>query len=299
MAADSEVQAGNASPAPQPTQPREQQAEVGTRLSAQEIHDNVIAPGEKELERSVLSLFWSALASGLVMGFSFLASAYVTQLVSPEYANAAAAAVYPLGFMFVIMARSELFTENTLVPVIPFLHRRDAETFRQLVKVWGVLLVGNLIGALLYALVLARTPMVSAALDPALLQVAEHATEGGFWTVAYKAVFAGWLIALLSWLLASTHSTGAQLVLIWLATAPISAFNFRHCVAGSIEAFYRADLGAASWGEMIGSFVVPAVLGNAVGGVLLVALLNYGQVAAETDESGGKPHHRYYYKDQS
>jgi formate/nitrite transporter FocA (FNT family) len=72
-------------------------------------------------------------------------------------------------------------------------------------------------------------------------------------------------------------------VLIWLCTAPISALAFRHSIAGSIEAFYTAAIGQASWGSMLGEFVVPSVLGNAIGGVLLVALLNYGQVAAERE----------------
>jgi formate/nitrite transporter FocA (FNT family) len=102
----------------------------------------------------------------------------------------------------------------------------------------------------------------------------------------YAGVFAGWLIALLSWVLAATHSTPAQLALIWLCTAPISAFHFRHSIAGSVEAFYRAASAQAGWGTMVGDFIIPAVLGNAIGGVLLVALLNYGQVAPEKE--GGK-----------
>jgi formate/nitrite transporter FocA (FNT family) len=102
--------------------------------------------------------------------------------------------------------------------------------------------------------------------------------------VLYAGIFAGWLIALLSWLLAATHSTGAQIALIWLCTAPIAALQFRHSIAGSVEAFYRAAGGEASWGAMLSDFVVPSVLGNAIGGVLLVALLNYGQVATEKEE---------------
>jgi formate/nitrite transporter FocA (FNT family) len=82
-------------------------------------------------------------------------------------------------------------------------------------------------------------------------------------------------------LLASTHATGAQLALIWITTAPISALGFRHSIAGAVEAFYRAAVGDAPWRAMLGDFVAPAVLGNAVGGVVLVALLNYGQVASE------------------
>lgn len=264
----------------------EHQPESGTRLTATEIHENIREPAEKEIERPAAALLLSALASGLAIGFSFLAAAFASQLAADHYKTAAAAAAYPLGFIFVIMARSELFTENTLVPVVPFLERRDRETFRKLLRLWALLLLGNLVGAVIFAWTLARTPMVEPALHDALRHLASEATSGGFGPVLYGGVYAGWLIALLAWLLASTRYTGAQLAFIWLCTAPIHALGFKHSIAGSVEAFYLAAGGRASWGDMLVNFVVPSVLGNAIGGVLLVALLNYGQVAAERE--GGK-----------
>ena len=259
--------------------------ESGTRLTALEIHENIRRPAEKEMRRPATALLWSALASGRVFGFSFLARAFAWVLVSSEdHRNGAAAAAYPLGFIFVIMARSELFTENTLVPVIPFLANRNRETFVRLLRMWVLLLVGNLLGALIFGWVVAKTPVVAESLRPALLTIAAEATSGRFGQIVYGGVFAGWLIALLSWLLASTRSTGAQIALIWLCTAPISALHFRHSIAGSVEAFYRAAVGHASWDSMLTGFVIPSVLGNAIGGVLLVALLNYGQVASDKEE---------------
>jgi formate/nitrite transporter FocA (FNT family) len=263
-----------------------EEAEAGTRLTAEEIHRNILEPGEKELQRPTASLLWSSLASGLVIGFSFVGGAYASSLASGAHSHAAFAAVYPLGFILVIMARSELFTENTLVPVVPFLEHRDAKTFRQLLRVWALLLIGNLVGALIFGWALARTPVVEASLHRELGRIAAEATSGSFGEVVYAGVFAGWLIALLSWLLGSTHSTGAQIALIWICTAPIAALRFRHSIAGAVEAFYRAGAGGASWGEMLSGFVIPAVIGNAIGGVLLVALLNHGQVAAERSGQG-------------
>jgi len=260
----------------------------GTRLTAAEIHENIIGPGEKELTRPSASLLWSALASGLVIGFSFIGGGFVASLTAPAYAHAAFAAVYPLGFILVIMARSELFTENTLVPVVPFLERRDANTFRRLLRVWMLLLIGNLVGAAIFGWALARTPVVEPSLHAELGRLAAEATSGSFGRTVYAGVFAGWLIALLSWLLASTHATGAQIALIWICTAPIAALRFKHSIAGAVEAFYRAASGGAGWGEMLGGFVAPAVIGNAIGGVLLVALLNHGQVAADRAE-GQRP----------
>lgn len=262
----------------------ERPPEKGTRLTAVEIHDNILGPARLEMRRPAASLFWSALASGLVIGFSFVLGAFAAATVPDRYDHAAVSATYPVGFILVIIARSELFTENTLVPVIPFLERRDLATFMQLIRMWVLLLIGNLLGAAIFGWTLARTGMVDGSLRPSLLAIARSATDGSFGTVLYGGVFAGWLIALLAWLLASTRYTGAQIALIWLCTAPIAALRFRHSIAGSVEAFYRAAAGDAGWGAMLGGFVVPAVLGNAIGGVLLVALLNYGQVAPDKEE---------------
>jgi formate-nitrite transporter family protein len=255
--------------------------ETGTRLSALEIHENIRAPAVEEMDRPASSLFFSSLAAGMLIAFSFLASGYVHSFVAEPYTDAAITLVYPLGFLFVVIGRSELFTENTLEPVIPFLHNKDLATFKKMMRLWGILIVGNLIGALVVAWIAGRTGMVEDKLGPHLQEVARKATEGGFGTVFYKAIFAGWLIALLAWLLAATQDTIAQIVLIWLTTAPIHAFHFRHSIAGSVEAFYRAVTGTAAWGDMLSGFIAPALLGNAIGGVVLVALFNYAQVAEE------------------
>jgi formate/nitrite transporter FocA (FNT family) len=255
----------------------------GTRLTAEQIHENVLRPGEHEIRRTAAALLWSALAAGLVIGFSPLASAFAAHVVPSPYEHAAAAAAYPLGFIYVIMARSELFTENTLVPVVPLLERRDLETLRLVGRIWSLLLAGNLVGTVLFALAVARTDLLRPEYAAELLQLSREATDGSFLQIAYASVFAGWLMALLAWLLASTTSTLAQIVFIWLCTAPIAALDFPHSIANATEAFYRAAVGDASWGAMLWGFLVPSVLGNAIGGVLLVALLNYGQVVADRE----------------
>ena len=146
-------------------------SEGGTRLSASEIHDNILAPGEHELQRSTSALLWSSLASGLVIGFSFLAGGWAVEAAGERHARAAAAAVYPLGFIFVIIARSELFTENTLVPVIPLLHQPTMKRLVLVLRVWTLLLVGNMAGAIMFALTVAWAPVVEPALRPALLNL--------------------------------------------------------------------------------------------------------------------------------
>ncbi|HEU6452712.1 MAG TPA: formate/nitrite transporter family protein [Gemmatimonadaceae bacterium] len=245
------------------------------------MHENVLDTADEELRRSAGALFWSSLAAGLLMGWSFVASAYAATMGSPLRAGLRAAAAYPLGFILVIIGRNQLFTENTLEPVIPLLEDRDLQTLKRVLRLWAIVLFGNLLGGLAFALLAARTVMLGGELDPHLLRISHEAISGGFGHVFYLAIFAGWLIALTAWLVQATERTLAQIVLIWLTIAPISAFGFRHSIAGAVEAFYLAAIGGTGWGNAVGGFVIPAVIGNIVGGVIFVALLNHGQVAAE------------------
>jgi formate/nitrite transporter FocA (FNT family) len=266
-----------------PDQPKSiDKPEAGTRLSAAEIHDNILGPAEDEMERAASALWWSALASGMTIGFSFLLGGYMQTLVEERFAHFVAGAAYPIGFLFVIFARSELFTENTLEPVIPLLHNRDLKTLKKLLRLWGLLLVGNLVGAALFAWVMYHSPLISEpTVQQKMLSIAERSTSDGFSLTLGRGIMAGWLIALLAWLLASTQESVAHAILIWLTTAPIAWLDFRHSIVGSVEAFYRVAAGSATLSTMAGQFIAPAVIGNAIGGVVLVALLNYGQVHHE------------------
>ena len=255
-----------------------------TRASAKEIHANVKKTGEEELEQPAAALAWSALAAGLTIAFSFIAGAYLASLLGPDadpaHRHAAASVAYPLGFMFVVLARNQLFTEHTLQPLIPLFSDFTTHTLGRVMRLYGLVLLGNLAGALVIGLVLARTIMVKPELHPSLTELARSAMEGGAGVVFYKAIFAGWLIALMAWLVAATRSTYSQLFFIWITTAPISALGFRHSIAGSVEVLYLAARGGTGWMEAVDSFIVPAVLGNVLGGGVIVALLNHSQVVA-------------------
>ncbi|HXT16117.1 MAG TPA: formate/nitrite transporter family protein [Gemmatimonadaceae bacterium] len=255
--------------------------EKGTRFSASEIHENILEDAGEELDRPFLELAYSGFAAGLSIGFSFLAVVLLSAHMAPEHHDIAAALVYPLGFIYVVLARHQLFTENTLEPVIPLLEKRNLETLRKVIRLWSIVLPANLIGAAIFSFVVARTQLFEPAMSKNLIDTAVHATSGGFVVVFYKAIWAGWLVALMAWMLASTRETFAQIALIWLTTAPIAGLGFKHSIAGAIEAFYRAWVGEAGFWTMLGSFEIPALLGNIIGGVVLVALVNHGQAGSK------------------
>jgi len=112
----------------------ESQGKSGTRATAEEIHDNVLKDAKKELEKPVASLAWSGLDAGLAIAFSSLGGAFLASIAPPHLAHAAGAAGYPLGFVFVVLARSQLFTENTLEPVLPLLEEPSRDMLRKVLE---------------------------------------------------------------------------------------------------------------------------------------------------------------------
>jgi formate-nitrite transporter family protein len=254
--------------------------EAGTLFSAKEMHDHAMEVAEEELERPFSELAISSLASGLLVSFSFLAGAFLLHHGSPDHKELLVAAGYPLGFVFVVLAQHQLFTENTLEPVLPVLERRDGESLRKMLRLWAIVLPGNLIGTAIFGFIVARTPVLEPELHQSLRDVAVEILKGGAGHVFYKAIWAGWLVALMAWLLNSTRDTTAQIVLIWLATMPIAAFGFRHSIAGASEAFYLVSVGAIPLRDALLTFELPALAGNIIGGVGLVAMVNHGQTSS-------------------
>ena len=100
---------------------------------------------------------------------------------------------------------------------------------------------------------------------------------GGFGLHFLRGIFAGWLIALVVWLLPAADYARLQIILI--LTYLVGLAGLAHIIAGSVEVLYLVTTGAASWGSYFGQFMVPTLIGNTLGGVTLVAALNYGQVA--------------------
>lgn len=243
-----------------------------SRLSASEIFDRVTAGAEEELRRPLHNLGLSAVGAGLAMGLSGLGVA-VLQASTGSHAPWTYLA-YPIGFVVVILGRMQLFTENTLFPVALVLSTR--RFLGATAKLWAVVLVGNLVGTLLFALLATQTPAMER-WDQQLSSLGAESGVKGFSALFWTAVVGGWLVALVGWLVTASTDTIGQVVLVGLVTFLVGAGHFTHSVAGSGETLTAALAGALPWSSYL-TWLAAAVLGNAVGGVVIVALLNYGQV---------------------
>ncbi len=246
--------------------------------SAAVVYEAIRSEAESEITRPLTGIAWSALAAGLSMGFSFVAQALLTYYIPDTHWRPAVTSLgYSIGFLFVILGRQQLFTENTLAPVLEMFRKPDTKTVLGTLKLWGVVLVGNIAGTVLFACALAYLSVLPQEIDPALHSIAM--TEYGHPTsvMFVRAIFAGWLVALMLWLMPFAET--ARVTVIVVVTYVIGLAHFPHIIAGTVAAIYAVMQGKVTLGTFFWEFFTPTLAGNMVGGIMLVAAINYAQVA--------------------
>jgi formate/nitrite transporter FocA (FNT family) len=262
----------------------QKQAAQHTSPRALVIHEVVREEGEAAMERTAGALIMSALAAGLSMGFSFLAQAVIeSSLPDTPWRSLVASFGYTVGFVIVILGQQQLFTESTLSAVLPVLTRRDVTTIAKTGRLWVLVLFANIAGTVIFAAMLQIPGVFSDDVVKALGDLAKQPYSGSFMVTIVRGVFAGWLIALMVWLLPSARS--ARLVTILLITYVVGMSKLSHVIAGSVEASYGVMVGAASVQDYVRGFFAPTLLGNMIGGISLVAIINHGSIVAEMTDS--------------
>jgi formate/nitrite transporter FocA (FNT family) len=264
---------------PELTEEEREEARERTSVSAPVVHEAIRRDGEEELRRPASALAWSGLAAGLSMGFSFVGEALLRQhLPDTPWRPIVVSLGYPFGFLLIIIGRQQLFTENTLTAIIPLLARRNLTTLIAVLRLWTIVLVANLVGAHLFAWVLANTPMFRPELQGSFHALAAEAANVTFGTAVLRGIFAGWLIAMVVWMLAAVDT--GRIAVIVILTYMVGLAGLTHIIAGSVEVLYLVMAGKLNWFLYAGGYMVPTLIGNIIGGVALVSALNHAQVVA-------------------
>jgi formate/nitrite transporter FocA (FNT family) len=244
------------------------------------IYETVRRMGDDEMSRPAVSLFWSGVAAGLSISFSLLAQGILAMRL-PEIGgrDLLIALGYPVGFLMVVMARQQLFTENTITVVLPVMAEPSFRNLMRALRMWGIVLGGNLLGTLFAALFINFAPVISPELREGMLEVSRNAMQYGWLESGFRGITAGYLMAAMVWLIPAARFS--QFHIIALMTYLIGIGGFSHVIAGSVEAFLLTVNGQLGVGALFGSFLLPVLAGNTIGGTALFALISHAQVMRE------------------
>jgi len=256
------------------------EAEERSAPSARVVHAAVSEQGEDELGRPVSSLFWSGLAAGMAMTASVSASGALRQyLPDAPWREAVTSLGYPLGFLIVILGRLQLFTEQTMVAVLPLARKPSLACTARVARLWSVVFAANMVGAAAGAALAVFGRVQSAPVLDGMVGVSRKLLERGALDTMMQAIPAGFLIASIAWIRSATDGSGFWIV--FAITYGIALCGFAHVIAGASEAFLLMWHGDAAPGRVAAGFLLPALVGNIIGGTGLFALLAHAQVKNE------------------
>lgn len=249
-----------------------------TPRDEEDTFDRTVDEGEQRLGRSWVQLITTGFLGGLDVGIGFLALLIVEELTGNALLSGLA---FSTGFIALTLARSELFTENFLVPVVTVVAKSG--TPRALARLWITTLITNLAaGWLLCALLVVAFPSLRETAN----EVANSYIALGFtWQAFALAVVGGMLITVMTHLQHATESVGVRLVPAVFVGTMLSIGHVNHAIVASLACFAAliagASFGYADWLAMLGL----AIAGNMVGGLGLVTLLRLLQLPHKVIEA--------------
>jgi formate/nitrite transporter FocA (FNT family) len=173
------------------------------------------------------------------------------------------------------MSGAELFTEHTATAVYPVLDRRA--TIGSLLRLWVIVIGGNLVGAVMSAgLLRLADPVVGA--GEGYIEIGHHLVDPSSFSLLISAILAGWLMALGAWLILATPPGLAEIAAIFIVTFLIGLGGLHHSIAGAVEMFVAFLTSSEFTVAASARFIGLALFGNLIGGSVFVAMLNYAHI---------------------
>ena len=259
----------------------EKQADEYENVPSSVIFEAIRREGEHELSRGFGALWWSGVAAGLAISASVLCKGFLESILpQAEWTAGISNLGYTVGFLIVILGRMQLFTENTITPILPLLLTPTRARLYKTARLWGIVLIANLVGCAAAALVLVHGHMVPDARFEGIVSVSRHYAEATALEHFTWGVPAGFIIAALVWILPRMESAGEVLMIVIL-TYMIGLGGMSHVVAGATELFILVARGELGLAAAVFGGILPALAGNVLGGTGIFAALTYAQVREE------------------
>jgi formate/nitrite transporter FocA (FNT family) len=246
----------------------------------EEIYARTRDEGARRLERPILELISTALAAGfdIIAGVTVLAlvESQLEHILGRHGAHVFASIGFGIGFVFLIVGRGELFTENFLVPLAG-LDGKERTAWWKVAELWTVSPIFNIAGGFLIATILTVHSVLPFGTGKAVITISETLYANGWLALFMSAVFAGALITAMTWFIEGQVSMGVRIAIAWIAGAILALGSFNHVIVVTLELFFGIRFGAhVPWSFLVENFFVAAA-GNMIGGIGLVTLNRFTQ----------------------
>ena len=257
----------------------ENKARQEESLDQKITYDVIRREGDKELDRPLAGLWWAAVAGGLSMGFIFLAEGLLrSHLPDAEWRPLITKLGYPVGFLIITLGSQQLFTENTVTPIVPLMISYTSKKMARMLSLQATVLIGNLVGTLLFAMLVGWSYFLEPETYEAFSAIGHEALRNTFLQTLLSGIFAGWLIALMVWMLPAASAN--QVATVSIMTYLVGLGGLAHIIVGSVEVFYLVVTAEVGIGTYFIRFFLPALIGNVLGGFIMVTWLNHAQVTS-------------------
>jgi formate/nitrite transporter FocA (FNT family) len=257
---------------------------VAVAPAPNEIYDRAAEEGRRRLSMSFLELVSTGFIAGVTVCFGIVALGVTEALVEPELgagpATLAGALAFAIGLVFLIVGRTELFTENLFDPVAAAVEDQGRRPWARLVWLWVVTLVVNFVGGLVIVGLLTVEGALPGDAPRALIGVAEEIAGKGWTATVARAVMAGALITLLSYMLEAVNTVTARILVAYLVGFFLALGPFDHVVVSALHLVFGLWLGGpVDYGDVAANIGL-ATIGNLAGGLLLITLTHTAQAKA-------------------
>lgn len=257
-----------------------------------EIYKRAAQEGERRLDQSLLELVSNGFIAGFTIVFGTVALGVVQAVFTASHgpvAQIAGALAFPIGLVFLVVGRAELFSENFFDPIAAAVERRRSGAVRLIVRLWGITWLLNLLGGAVFAFILSVDGVLPEGSPEVLRRTAQDIVGAGAWIGFVKAVAGGALVALLSFLLKAVDSIGSRIAMAYMTGFLLSIGPFEHVIVTALYIIQAMLLGAAiAWTSLLELLAV-VTLGNLLGGLGLVTLTHIAQAIGEESSNGDKP----------
>ena len=241
-----------------------------------EIYERSAEEGERRLGSSFPAMAATGFLAGVTITFGIIAlgiaHGLVVEAAGEDIAKLAGALAFGIGLVFAIVGRTDLFTENFLDPVAAALEDRPGATWLAVARMWGVILVFNLVGGIAFGLLVTIDGALPSPAPDALVTVADEFLARDPFPSFVNAIAAGALLTLMTYLVQATESAGGKMVIAYFIGVLLAIGPFNHVVVTLLHLVMGWAFGAdVTIGDLLGSLVI-STAGNVVGGVLLITI---------------------------